>query len=153
MSFSVGDRIISSGQAGTVRYVGPIGERSETWLGVQWDDASKGKHNGTYEVLQTNFEGTQYFSCPGTSGSFIKMSDKIQGAEKFSEVLRSKYVQQNEVGEELFLLSTSEQRVKVEFPGEADVANTQQQTASLPYVELSSSRIGELDQPEVLPCF
>lgn len=29
---------------------------SGIWLGVEWDDPQRGKHDGTYE-------GTQYFKC------------------------------------------------------------------------------------------
>lgn len=66
-----GKRCVSNdGYYGTVRFVGqvpptkgplncvlqslehPIGE----WLGVEWDDPSRGKHSGTHE-------GIEYFKC------------------------------------------------------------------------------------------
>lgn len=44
----VGRRVAVGDHLGTVRYVGPIPSAKGTWLGIEWDDPSRGKHNGTY---------------------------------------------------------------------------------------------------------
>lgn len=41
---------------GTVRYVGAVPPTEGVWLGVEWDDASRGKHDGTHQ-------GVYYFAC------------------------------------------------------------------------------------------
>lgn len=62
-------RVQHKGNRGLVRYVGPLESRGpETWVGVEWDDAGRGKHSGTAG-------GKSYFatSVPG-AGSFVKAS-------------------------------------------------------------------------------
>jgi hypothetical protein len=64
-------RIRIDNQLGTVRYVGRLvqndgAETEDDWIGIDWDDASRGKHNGTAY-------GRQYFSASKpTSGSFVR---------------------------------------------------------------------------------
>lgn len=52
----VGQRLSYDGALCTVRYVGEVAGTSATWLGVEWDDAGRGKHDGSHK-------GTRYFSC------------------------------------------------------------------------------------------
>lgn len=64
----VDDRIDLGGDRGTVRFVGSLQGRGETvWAGVEWDDAGRGRHDGSVD-------GHEYFSCtrPG-AGSFVKL--------------------------------------------------------------------------------
>lgn len=49
-------RIRYSGSNGTVRYVGPVDNTQGIWLGVEWDDPERGKHDGSKD-------GRRYFSC------------------------------------------------------------------------------------------
>eukprot|EP01022_Parablepharisma_sp_SALTPOND_P008497 TRINITY_DN136146_c0_g1_i1.p1 TRINITY_DN136146_c0_g1~~TRINITY_DN136146_c0_g1_i1.p1 ORF type:complete len:568 (+),score=45.01 TRINITY_DN136146_c0_g1_i1:68-1705(+) len=74
MESLIGRRIESNGDRGTVRYYGPLQhdpeklKTQEYWLGVEWDNPLRGKHNGTVN-------GFKYFECStsvGTSGSLIK---------------------------------------------------------------------------------
>lgn len=41
---------------GTVRYAGAVPPTKGAWLGVEWDDPARGKHDGSHE-------GTPYFEC------------------------------------------------------------------------------------------
>lgn len=45
----IGRRILFNNSCATVRYFGPLINKSETelWVGVEWDEAGRGKHNGT----------------------------------------------------------------------------------------------------------
>ncbi|XP_058793818.1 tubulin-specific chaperone E [Phymastichus coffea] len=62
----IGSRVGCEGHIGTVKYVGTVGDTKGQWLGIDWDDPSRGKHNGTYE-------GVEYFQTWHlTSGSFIR---------------------------------------------------------------------------------
>lgn len=88
-----------SGDIGTIRYVGPVKVtgsiaafdehlKQDLWYGVEWDDAKRGKHNGTYE-------GVSYFhvKVPG-SGSFVKVSKcrgKLRTGKTFLEAFLEKY--------------------------------------------------------------
>ncbi len=53
---SVGFRISHSGCLGTIRYVGEVEGTTGCWLGVEWDDPGRGKHNGEHN-------GKVYFQC------------------------------------------------------------------------------------------
>jgi dynactin complex subunit len=55
-SFYLGKRLSTKGQRCTVRYIGPVAGKQGQWLGVEWDDATRGKHSGTHQ-------GVEYFKC------------------------------------------------------------------------------------------
>ncbi|XP_017879366.1 tubulin-specific chaperone E [Ceratina calcarata] len=64
--YEIDSRIECDGHRGTVKYVGPVGETKGLWLGIDWDDPTRGKHDGTHE-------GVTYFKTRHpTSGSFIR---------------------------------------------------------------------------------
>lgn len=52
----VGDRLSYDGAPCTVRYVGAVKGTSGSWLGVEWDDPARGKHDGSHK-------GDRYFTC------------------------------------------------------------------------------------------
>lgn len=49
-----GQRVECCGYYGTICYIGEVPPTKGTWLGVDWDDPTRGKHNGTHE-------GKKYF--------------------------------------------------------------------------------------------
>ena len=55
-SLSIGDRIECSGLFGTIKYIGDVEGYKGTWLGVDWDDSERGKHDGSVN-------GKRYFSA------------------------------------------------------------------------------------------
>jgi tubulin-specific chaperone E len=52
----VGQRISYDGALCTVRFVGEVSGTTGTWLGVEWDDSARGKHDGCHK-------GVRYFTC------------------------------------------------------------------------------------------
>jgi dynactin complex subunit len=52
----VGTRFSAGSFRGTIRYVGEVEGTEGVWLGVEWDDANRGKHSGTRGE-------TTYFTC------------------------------------------------------------------------------------------
>lgn len=54
--YEIASRIECDGYRGTLKYVGPVGSTKGEWLGIDWDDSTRGKHNGTYE-------GVEYFQA------------------------------------------------------------------------------------------
>lgn len=52
----IGQRLSLKSQTCTVRFIGAVKDKQGQWLGVEWDDASRGKHDGTHE-------GISYFTC------------------------------------------------------------------------------------------
>lgn len=51
-NYTIGSRIVCEGHCGTLKYVGPVGHTIGLWLGIDWDDSSRGKHGGTYEEVE-----------------------------------------------------------------------------------------------------
>lgn len=56
VNMSVGQRRSFDGHRCTIRYVGTVEGTTGDWLGVEWDDSSRGKHAGEHK-------GTRYFTC------------------------------------------------------------------------------------------
>lgn len=42
-----GDRIECNGEYGTIKYIGPVEGHPGIWLGIDWDNHDRGKHDGT----------------------------------------------------------------------------------------------------------
>ncbi|XP_061480528.1 tubulin-specific chaperone E [Rhineura floridana] len=77
---AVGQRIFCNGEYGTVLYVGSVPPTTGLWLGVEWDNHQRGKHNGSHE-------GIQYFKCRHPSGgSFIRPNKANFGVDFISAV-------------------------------------------------------------------
>lgn len=55
-SSSVGTRLSLSGFLGTIKYVGNVDNTTGIWLGIEWDDPQRGKHDGLHN-------GKRYFTC------------------------------------------------------------------------------------------
>jgi Leucine-rich repeat (LRR) protein len=94
-------RVLFNGEKGTVRYRGKLLHKvdnskikaDEDWLGVEWDLAQKGKHNGTVE-------GVEYFKCEkqGNAGSLI-LAKKAELGQEILEALIRRYFKDHEVNE------------------------------------------------------
>ncbi|CCE87256.1 Piso0_005799 [Millerozyma farinosa CBS 7064] len=89
--FNVLDRITTvDGHLATIKYVGKLEEvwgDGEIALGVEWDDPTRGKHDGSHN-------GRRYFTTDkAKSGSFLKASSvKIDKERRtFSEALVDRY--------------------------------------------------------------
>ncbi len=54
--FYPGRRLSFEGNLCTVRYIGPVAGTKGQWLGVEWDDPTRGKHSGEHD-------GKRYFAC------------------------------------------------------------------------------------------
>ena len=84
----MGKRISLGLHKGTVRYRGPVPPSKGEWLGIEWDDPTRGKHDGT------SADGTRYFHVriPG-SGSFIRpTASKLSSGCCLVAALRNKYL-------------------------------------------------------------
>jgi len=83
----VGKRINYDGNLGIVLYEGPVTNKEIIWIGVQWDDPSRGKHNGEYK-------GVKYFTpTVENSASFVKKnSPTLITGQSFQEALIKKYI-------------------------------------------------------------
>lgn len=84
----VGCRVqTNDGARATVRYVGAVDGQEGEWVGVEWDDPGRGKHDGSHG-------GKRYFECVASSenaGSFVR-THKIRPSVTFSQAIQSKYL-------------------------------------------------------------
>ncbi|MCJ1248420.1 hypothetical protein MMC30_005638 [Trapelia coarctata] len=93
-SFYLGHRLSWQGALCTVRYIGTVGKTRGEWLGVEWDDPTRGKHSGDHE-------GQWYFYCLSkslTAASFIRPDRQFDQPLSFLEALHKKYASDTEVG-------------------------------------------------------
>ncbi|XP_014777020.1 tubulin-specific chaperone E [Octopus bimaculoides] len=62
----IGDRIECDDYFGTIKFIGEVDAMEGVWLGIDWDEIHRGKHDGSYK-------GRRYFQADHPkSGSFIK---------------------------------------------------------------------------------
>jgi tubulin-specific chaperone E len=101
----IGQRVAVGPDRGTVRFRGQID--GTEWLGVEWDNPERGKHDGTHK-------GTRYFSCAHpTGGTFIKPA-KVSFGCSFAQALKSKYGE-FERPEQLDLVDSRNQRIAIQM--------------------------------------
>ncbi|KAH3960362.1 hypothetical protein HBI25_223180 [Parastagonospora nodorum] len=85
--FYIGKRLSYDGRLCTVRYHGEVQGAKGEWLGVEWDDPTRGKHAGEHQ-------GVKYFEClhpSPTSASFIRPTRTPDPTLSFTQALKSKY--------------------------------------------------------------
>ncbi|THH30746.1 hypothetical protein EUX98_g3448 [Antrodiella citrinella] len=84
----IGARISHGWDIGTVRFIGTVEGSLGDWLGIEWDDPRRGKHDGVKG-------DKRYFSCmTPNAGSFLRptVAGLIHGTS-FLKALSSKYVE------------------------------------------------------------
>ena len=57
--YAIGERVECEGHRGTVLFIGEVPPTKGAWLGVEWDNPTRGKHDGSHEGIKY-FE-TRYF--------------------------------------------------------------------------------------------
>ncbi|KAK0880975.1 hypothetical protein LTR87_005282 [Friedmanniomyces endolithicus] len=106
-----GQRLSLKGQLLTVRYIGPVDGKAGEWLGVEWDDKTRGKHNGEHD-------GKKYFDCRSNSpacASFLRPKQPWDEHRTFLDALRKKYVSQASAADQEVIYFSSKQAEEVGF--------------------------------------
>ena len=92
MSRKTNDRRVETldGHRGFCRYVGPVYGQTGTWVGIEWDDSNRGKHDGKHD-------GTRYFECKRGGkeeetkrASFVRVQKVAPGTD-FVSAAKEKY--------------------------------------------------------------
>lgn len=85
-NFHIGKRLSYDGHRCTVRYVGQVKGTAGDWLGVEWDDPSRGRNSGQAKDMK-------YFDCVfPNAGSFVRPSRSADATRSFLQALRHKYI-------------------------------------------------------------
>ena len=94
-------------------------------IGIQWDDASRGKHDGS--CLDSSGATVRYFQCILGSGSFVK-PQKVSYGKSFVEALQERYVEMDAPEEspgsivpDAFVMTSSGVQKSIEFVGEKKI--------------------------------
>lgn len=102
--------MLCGGALCTVRYIGRVGGTEGEWLGVEWDDTSKGRHpgfHGKVRYFECKYTGLAIFasyskthqlgqSPKSTAGSFIRPNRVFAQPLSFVEALHKKYASELE---------------------------------------------------------
>ncbi|XP_066955852.1 tubulin-specific chaperone E-like isoform X1 [Macrobrachium rosenbergii] len=81
---TVGSRVECEGARGTIKFVGEVATTPGVWYGVDWDEESRGKHDGMHK-------GKKYFETrTQTSGSFVRPA-KVNAGVSLEEAVRGRY--------------------------------------------------------------
>ncbi|KAL1517512.1 hypothetical protein ABEB36_001268 [Hypothenemus hampei] len=145
----IGARIESGGFYGTVRFIGTIPNYAGKWYGIEWDDPSRGKHNGS-------INGLQYFQTKhATSGSFIR-KEKINFGKTLIEALIGKYGKEEnhtikKIHEQQII--NLQKQIKapfIEFVGFDKVSSKQSDFQSLEIVNVRGQFVSSIDKLEQL---
>jgi tubulin-specific chaperone E len=127
--YRLGMRVCDSeGYKGTIKYIGPVitaKNPEDTWLGIEWDNPTRGKHDGS--CVDANNVLHRYFVCQSTAGSFVK-PNKISKGVTFIEALHEKYVgldapqiAPDDVFPEAFVATSKGVLKNIEFVGEQKI--------------------------------
>lgn len=132
----VGSRIHCEGEYGIVLYIGPIEGLDGVWLGVEWDNPSRGKHSGAYK-------DTIYFKTKiPNAGSFIRLS-KADAGISCPTALHLKYGKSNDFKPPTFInlpQKTGQER-HIEMVGMEKIMGKQSKFNQLTNVALSNMMV------------
>ena len=85
-TYEIGQRILDPADKarGTIKYLGTVDGTKGSWIGVEWDNPKRGKHDGSHN-------GKKYFetSTP-TSGSFVR-DTKISKGVSLENAVEDRY--------------------------------------------------------------
>ncbi|KAJ1950277.1 hypothetical protein FBU59_000757 [Linderina macrospora] len=130
----VGRWFCIDGEEGVVRYCGPVDGTKGTWLGVEWESPTRGKHSGTHN-------GKEYFVCRVPNrGSFIRHVARIDFGQSVLSAAKARYIAD---AEELTNVpkSIDGKRGKIEVVGFEKIAHEQGQLTSLDVLWLDGRRV------------
>uniref|UniRef100_A0A8D0ZEB5 Tubulin-specific chaperone E n=1 Tax=Sus scrofa TaxID=9823 RepID=A0A8D0ZEB5_PIG len=129
-----GRRVEVNGEHATVRFSGIVPPVAGLWLGVEWDNPERGKHDGSHE-------GTVYFKCRHpTGGSFIR-PNKVNFGVDFLTAVKNRYVLEDEPEEEEKEQTVIIGNKPVETIGFDSVVKQQSQLSKLQEVSLRNCAV------------
>ena len=151
----LGKRVELNEKTAKIKYVGPLKHKKdfnekEIWLGLEWEDKTRGKHNGTVE-------GFEYFKTINDekSGSLVKMT-KVNVGQSFKGALGYKYNFYDEEGNDYHknvdkalekdnFIITDKKIINIELVGKEKAAKKFSQFEFMPCIDLNFSYINLLE--------
>ncbi|KAI3401718.1 hypothetical protein diail_9382 [Diaporthe ilicicola] len=148
--FQVGQRLSYDGALCTIRYIGPVNGTTGEWLGVEWDDLSRGKHDGSHKEVR-------YFTCLSKSpkaASFVRPTRATDRPRTFLQALHEKYAPG--VAADQGQASSAQQQIVIsgkvaEEIGFDKIRRQQAQLSELKIVILDGLRVASASAPAEQP--
>eukprot|EP00041_Stephanoeca_diplocostata_P017205 m.343064 g.343064 ORF g.343064 m.343064 type:complete len:537 (-) comp20625_c0_seq2:101-1711(-) len=145
----VGDRTSINGQYCTVRFKGVVPPTTGEWLGVEWDDPTRGKHDGQHE-------GVRYFHVRNGAekgGSFVRLK-KVDKCMSLEDAVRDRYSTQLQEGDEkTTFVDSKAQSIDVVLVGADKAFGEQSQISQLRDVCIQSMPIFGAKNADLLDTF
>ncbi|XP_014118894.1 PREDICTED: tubulin-specific chaperone E isoform X2 [Pseudopodoces humilis] len=139
---ALGRRVACGTDYGTVRYVGSVSRTAGIWLGVEWDDPQRGKHDGSYE-------GIQYFTCRHPKGGSFIRPNKANFGVDFLTAVKDRYGLNDQQDVQYGTGDTVVfGRKTVEFVGMDSVAEQQRQLNKLVDISVRECAVSHAGQEE-----
>ncbi|KAF7322374.1 CAP-Gly domain-containing protein [Mycena chlorophos] len=128
---------------GTLRYRGPVDGTAGEWLGIEWDDPARGKHDGVKD-------GRRYFTCRiPNAGSFIRPAAKdLSFGTSFLDALNAKYIEQLQGPQESVVLGSSRGAIQVEAVDLDKIRAKFAKLDKLREISLDTDYVARYDGPE-----
>lgn len=101
-NIQVNGRVKIQGYYGTIRYVGAVDGHPGIWVGVEWDDVSRGKHDG-------RVAGKRYFQTVHPYSGSLMRAEKVNQFETLEEAIFDRYYEKEENPLDEFLLREAQQ--------------------------------------------
>ena len=159
----LGKRVELNEKIAKIKYIGPLKHKKdfndkEIWFGLEWEDKTRGKHNGTVD-------GYEYFKTLSgeNSGSLVKMT-KVNVGQTFKGALGYKYNFYEEEGNDYHknvdkalekdnFIVTDKKIINIELVGKEKAAKKFAQFEYMPCIDLNYSYINSLENnlSEILP--
>lgn len=119
--FDVGERISIRNKSsdevslGTIRFVGSLSGKEGTWVGVEWDDPHRGKHDGS-------FDGIRYFQCQyePASASFLN-ANKVHRGSTLTDAFRERYQRRDNDLKDMTIETSGHRHMAVTLRGEESI--------------------------------
>ncbi|CAL2041032.1 unnamed protein product [Caenorhabditis brenneri] len=142
----IGQRVRVNHEVATVRYIGEVdGFGAQKWVGLEWDDPERGKHDGF-------FKGRRYFQTESpTGGSLMKFEVVPKPTDLLFEI-KDRYVEDEGVENEIELAKSSK---KIELIGMEKTAAKQSNIEKLLNIVLDNRSVGyppSSDSPQFIIC-
>ncbi|VDK52485.1 unnamed protein product, partial [Cylicostephanus goldi] len=126
----VNDRVLVNGHAAVVRYVGSVVDHPGVWVGVEWDDPNRGKHDGMVN-------GVRYFTTSTPKGgSLVKIQNVCTGVDILTAI-QKRYA--DDVDENVFVVSSK----PVELVGMQSTSLKQSNVHRLSHIVLESCGVAK----------
>jgi Leucine-rich repeat (LRR) protein len=136
----VGKRFLFEGEAGTIKYFGPVDSKDGIWFGVQFDNPNRGKHSGRVGA-------TEYFTTlKPTQGLFLSANKVLDFGRGFIEALEDKYLGK---ADEKIVHNHSINK-EIETVGWSKIEAMVSRLDRLEIIGLSNMRISKEDRPEMI---